>query len=238
MILITGDTHGRRNIFENKLVNSLSKDYYIIITGDFGFIFNDKIIENEEKLLSEMESKIRGHVLFIDGNHENFERLYAYPERICWGGRVHVIRENIYHLMRGQVYCIPADTHKEYNIFTMGGGYTIDQTLHEENLWWSAELPTESEYVEALLNLNKHLNSVDYIVSHTCPTSTVIKMGHNPSPHERILNDFLQYISKKVVYRHWYFGHWHKDYHNVCNNRSCIYKDIYNLVTDELVYKH
>ena len=42
--------------------------------------------------------------LFVDGNHENFDLLNALPERRWNGGRVHVVREHILHLMRGQVF--------------------------------------------------------------------------------------------------------------------------------------
>lgn len=43
-------------------------------------------------------------VLFIDGNHEDFQKLYNYPVEIWNGGRVHKIRKNVIHLMRGEIY--------------------------------------------------------------------------------------------------------------------------------------
>ena len=39
--------------------------------------------------------------LFVDGNHENFDLLNTLPERQWNGGRVHVVREHVLHLMRG-----------------------------------------------------------------------------------------------------------------------------------------
>ena len=42
--------------------------------------------------------------LFVDGNHENFDRLYDYPVEEWHGGKVHKIRSSVIHLMRGQVF--------------------------------------------------------------------------------------------------------------------------------------
>ena len=42
--------------------------------------------------------------VFIDGNHENYDRLSAYPVTEWRGGKVHRIADNILHLMRGQVF--------------------------------------------------------------------------------------------------------------------------------------
>lgn len=41
--------------------------------------------------------------LFVDGNHENFDRLYAYPVEVAWR-EAHKIRPSVIHLMRGQIF--------------------------------------------------------------------------------------------------------------------------------------
>lgn len=235
MIYITGDTHGNSSIFNNPLLDSMSQDDYFIIAGDFGFIFDDSIIEQEEEALQYIEEQVKPTVLFIDGNHENFIRLNEYTEIKCFGGRVHKIRKNILHLMRGQVYTLP-DGEKAYKIFTMGGGYSVDKSLRAQDLWWPQELPTLEQYKEAFDTLNNCDNTVDYIISHTCPTNTVLRMGFTPSERERPLNEFLQYISDKVSYNHMYFGHWHQDI-DLWRNQTCIYKKIRNLLTNEVVYE-
>ena len=42
--------------------------------------------------------------LFVDGNHENFDRLKNYPITEEWGGKVQKIYDKVYHLMRGEIY--------------------------------------------------------------------------------------------------------------------------------------
>lgn len=108
-------------------------------------------------------------MLFIDGNHEDFDKLDSYPVETWCGGKVHKIRNNVIHLMHGEVYCIEGDT-----IFVMGGGYSIDKYRRTEGVsWWSQEMPSEEECRNALKNLEEVGNNVDYIITHTAPSETV-----------------------------------------------------------------
>lgn len=77
MVYITGDTHGDfrrftvRNFPEQLEMNG--KDV-VIILGDFGGIWKDSPAEREDlKWLSERPFT----TMFIDGNHENFDRLLS-----------------------------------------------------------------------------------------------------------------------------------------------------------------
>ena len=75
MVHVTGDTHGEISRFSEAFLQGESewtKDDYIIVCGDFGFIFYDD--EEEEKMLDLLEKKPY-NILFIDGNHENFNAL-------------------------------------------------------------------------------------------------------------------------------------------------------------------
>ena len=70
--------------------------------------------------------------LFVDGNHENFDRLYSYPIIEWHGGKVHKINSSIFHLMRGEIYEI--DNKK---IFAFGGASCHDipdGILDDDNL--------------------------------------------------------------------------------------------------------
>ena len=124
MIYITGDCHrdyrrfNTRNFPEQK---EMTKDDYVIICGDFGGIW-DKDEESKEEiyLLDWLDSKPYT-TLFVDGNHENFDRLYTYPEEEWNGGKIHRIRDSVIHLMRGQVFTID-----EKKIFTFGGASSHD----------------------------------------------------------------------------------------------------------------
>lgn len=72
---------------------------------------------------------------------------------------MHKIRNNVIHLMRGEVYCIEGNT-----IFVMGGGYSIDKYRRTEGIsWWLLEMPSKEECHNARVNLEKVGNHVDHM---------------------------------------------------------------------------
>lgn len=206
MIYITGDTHGERDKINNLEIQlELTENDYLIIAGDFGFIFNNNYLE--ELILNELSTK-PFKILFVDGNHECFPAIFRYSEEMWNGGKVHKIRENIYHLMRGQVFEIDGK-----KIFTMGGAYSVDRWFRKLNVsYWEEEIPTEEETNEAKKNLEAHNYQVDYIITHTVPSSVKWLMGYEVSQeHEEDADftDFLDEVREKVSYKKWYAGHFH-----------------------------
>lgn len=207
MILVTGDTHGEQSRF------SLLKEYqepewtaddYLIICGDFGYIFANN--EKENAFLDELAKKPYT-ICFIDGNHENFPAIYRYPTELWNGGMIHRIRQNIIHLMRGQVFEIDGKS-----FFTMGGAYSIDRYMRYEGLsYWKEELPDNSEYKEASKNLKECGFKVDYILTHTAPRAIIRWMGKYPDAHDMELTGFLEWVMHETEFRKWFFGHWHID---------------------------
>ena len=125
MIYITGDTHGTFNYrFSKKSFpeqEQMTKDDYLIILGDFGGIWNQNGESEQEKYWLDWFEERNYTLLFIDGNHENFDRLYNYPVKEWHGGKVHQIRPHVLHLMRGQIFEINGKI-----IFTFGGALSHD----------------------------------------------------------------------------------------------------------------
>ena len=203
-MLVTGDTHGEQSRF-NEILAQAKKNDIILICGDCGLLFHDLITEHI--FLNKLE-KEPYTICFCDGNHENFPAIYRYPCEEWNGGKVHRIRDNIFHLMRGQVFTIEGK-----KIFTMGGAYSIDKYMRTENVsWWKEELPTNEEYAEATKNLKANDFSVDYIISHTAPREIIRRMGENPDfAKDSELTGFLEWVMYETRYRQWFFGHWHRD---------------------------
>ena len=121
MIYCTGDTHGNQYKWVEQLEPVLSSGDILIICGDFGIGFWNGRYWSEETFLDYI-SEQNYTVLFVDGNHENFNKLNSYPVEAWNGGKVHKLRHNLIHLMRGEVYCIEG-----LRVFTFGGGYSIDK---------------------------------------------------------------------------------------------------------------
>lgn len=117
MVYITGDTHGRFERFYHNNFHLDSEDF-VIICGDFGGVWNDGY---EQQAELDRLSRLPFTILFMDGNHENYDLLATYPVDDWNGGKVQYIRKNIIHLMRGQVLTIENKT-----FFTMGGAACHD----------------------------------------------------------------------------------------------------------------
>jgi hypothetical protein len=237
MIYITGDTHrdidiGKVFIFMNGKSYNITIKNYIIITGDFGIPWydNDPILPSkgrkaDEKLLDKINTqaiKYNFDILFVDGNHENFNALYEYPKIDKFDSQVRELRSNIFHLMRGEIYNI-----EDNKIFTFGGAASIDKQDRILGVsWWEQEQPTYIEYNQALYNLLKYNNTIDYIISHTAPHEIINTLGFPTSEkHNDVVSTFLSHLTTILNFKKWYFGHFHKD--EVIDNKFfAMYKKI------------
>ena len=226
MILITGDTHGTIDYDKIHILNTrkiLTSNHYLIVACDFGAIWNANTLDRD---LYPYE-KLRFTVLFIDGNHENFDILNSYPVTKWNGGNVHIIRKNIIHLMRGQVFNIEGKT-----IFTFGGGTSFDKYRREEHIsWWKEEIPSKEEINEGIINLSKYDNKVDFIITHSCDSNTLNNpslffYGNKCEAYED--NYALDNFENIVTYKKWFFGHYHVDA-VISDNKVALYNDIREL---------
>lgn len=227
MIFITGDTHGdfsRFNTKNFKKQKNLTRKDYVIVCGDFGGVWDDS---KEEKYWLKWLSKKPFTILFVDGNHENYNLLNDYPIQEWNGGNVHFIRDNIIHLMRGQVFNIDG-----FTFFSFGGASSHDifdgilekneyekiKTFNKMNKmyrinnvnWWKDELPNATEYETALKNLKKHNNEVDYIIGHCCP-SKILNIVDNEFYEQDELTDFFDLIDNICNFKYFFFGHYHNN---------------------------
>lgn len=216
---ITGDTHGDlkfNQIYEARRMGITD----LIICGDFGYIWDGSL--KEQKQINYM-SKIGINIYFIDGNHENHEILNSLPVSTMFGGKVHKIRNNIVHLMRGEVYTI---NNKKF--FAFGGANSTDKEWRVEGKsWWKEECPSEEEMQYARENLKKHDNKIDYILTHTCYPVALDYVGGDWRIDE--VANFLNEIKHTVDFRHWVFGHMHINYNILKENTRCLYKEISEL---------
>lgn len=210
MIYVTGDTHGmidfaKLKLFANQHSNLTKKDY-VIIAGDFGGVWSEKTLQ--ENLLE--YEKLPFSILFVDGNHENFDLLNSFEVSIWNGGKIHQISENIIHLMRGQVFEIDG-----VKIFTLGGARSVDKAGRIEHIsWWEEEEISDQDMQEAVFNLKHHQNKVDYIITHSCDERALYYpplRNKNQFFYAYLENRLLSYFEENVTYKHWYFGHYHLD---------------------------
>lgn len=223
MIYITGDTHADLDIlktFDFCETHHILPSDYLIICGDFGGVWDGGALD---KYIQGLYEEQPWTILFVSGNHENHDLLDQYPVSEWCGGRIHRINDQIFHLMRGQVYTIEGHT-----FFTMGGAESADKIRRKEGLsWWAREMPSNAEYVEAMANLARHGNMVDYIVTHCAPDSIQDELSKGYYEHNKLTN-YLEIVRQTTTFKHWYFGHYHQD-KDWINRYSCLYDRVVEL---------
>ncbi len=229
MFLVTGDVHSELARFSEGCIPGepkLTAQDYMIVCGDFGFVFANN--DWERRALDRLAEKPYT-ILFVDGNHENFDTLNAMPVEMWCGGKVHRLRPNVIHLMRGQVYDIEGK-----RFFTFGGANSIDRAHRIEGYsWWAAEMPSQAEMDEARVNLARCGHKVDYILTHAAPEDTMCQF-HPYHGDEVELNFFLEWVRETTEYKHWYFGHLHDD-RDLWRNQTLLWFDVRNLETNEVI---
>ena len=224
----------------------MTKEDYVIICGDFGGGWDVEQEGKAEKWWMNWLEERPFTTLFVDGNHENFDRLNSYPVEQWHGGKVHKIRPSVIHLMRGQVFELEG---KQF--FTFGGAQSHDiqdgilepddpeykvkkkhlnarRALYRVNhvSWWAQELASEEEVAEARQNLERHNWQVDYIVTHCAPASTQAMIGFHDVD---VTTDFLEEVKEKCGYKYWFFGHYH-DNKNVTYQDLLLYEQIIRII--------
>lgn len=236
MIYVTGDMHGDFRRFTKKrrdrLPFELTENDVVIVCGDFALLWgkNDKTLPYNLDWMSRLPFKI----LWVSGNHENFDLLEKYNLEEWHGGKVrHILHDKIIYLERGQVFKIEGKT-----FFTFGGaschdvqGGILDMDAPDyaeqrvaaiksglpfrvkKISWWAQELPTEEEMQEGIKNLERVNFKVDYVISH-CLSSTMQNklerhFGGGKLYKEDVLTEYFDELENKLQYKRWYCGHYH-----------------------------
>lgn len=216
MIYITGDTHG--DIDYKKLLvlkdKNVSFNDYLIICGDAGICWSIDCLEYHLSLYRDIGCTI----IFVDGNHENFEMINEFPLVEYKGALMHQIDEHIFHVMRGEIMTLENKT-----FLCIGGAVSIDKMYRIPRIsWWKEEEITFHDIDNALNNLEKVNNKVDYVITHCCDTITVTNSFYF---RRDICTDQLNFVDKVVEYKHWYFGHYHFD-RKISKKKTCLYNEI------------
>lgn len=233
MIYVTGDTHGQwadrfsvANFPEQK---EMTRDDFVIVCGDFG-IWHDN--NHERYWLKWLEEK-PFTLCFVDGNHENFDRLYSDEFEIVdfYSGKAHKIRENIYHLMRGYIFDIC-----NKKVFAFGGASShdirdgiLDRNNYSSDAnfkraikrwqkqgkifrvnhlsWWKQEIPSQEEMDFGLKNLADNGNKVDFIITHCCPQTLASFFSRGLYESDNLTLYFNKIENSD--FKRWFFGHYH-----------------------------
>ena len=247
MIYITGDCHGDYRRFNTENFpeqKKMSRDDYVIVCGDFGYWDRSREQEWWRRWLSQKSFTL----LWVDGNHENYDMLRELPVEEWKGGKAQFVSDNILHLMRGQVFDLEG-----VRLFSFGGARSHDipdgildpaaenfkaefRRLSRKKAlfrvkhvsWWEEEMPNAEEMEEGRQNLAKHQGQVDFIVTH-CAASSVQDRFSGGLFQADPLTDYLEELRQACRYQRWFFGHYH-DNRTVTEREWMLYEQIIRIV--------
>lgn len=253
MVFITGDTHAdfrRFNMKEFPQQKGMNRDDIILICGDFGGVWND--CKDERYWLSWLAEK-PFTICFVDGNHENMDRLYGdeFETVDFHGGKAHKIRDNVYHLMRGYVFEFEG---KKFFAFGGASSHDIhdgildqDDFVAEEDFvktyklwrkmgkifrvnhvsWWKEEIPSREEMELGLETLTNNNWKVDYVISHCLPQEICSILGFKVA--DSLTCYFNELLRNRLSFKEWHAGHYHRQ-ERILGKFYVHYEDIVRII--------
>ena len=195
--------HGDYSRFKNSKIKKLKKGDFLIVCGDFGFVWDGS--KREKRILKKIGRK-RFYTLFVEGCHENYDLLDECPEEEFCGGKVSVISGRLMRVKRGSVLDLQGN-----KFFFFGGGQTKEIDIRRESkTWWEQELPTPEEVKQGVITLKENGSEVDYIVTHEPPASMKEFLGFEVRQISH-MHTFFDAVKNDCKFKMWFFGKAHKN---------------------------
>lgn len=151
-VLVVGDMHGNLFAWQRTIMKAYkqSRAEVILQVGDFGYGWDDLYLYELDAILEAAGAT----VLWLDGNHENFDKLEmagAFPSHKGVNEPTQT-SERTWYLPRGYVW----DWHGR-KCLALGGAYSVDKpyrTPHRS--WWPQEEITEDDVTIALRGIKDY----------------------------------------------------------------------------------
>lgn len=224
-IIVAGDWHGNAHwaaqIVKRARELGISR---IIQCGDFGlWDHTDDGVEYLDRLnLVCRENQVK--VYWVDGNHENHDRLQWYDKHNAKDevGRVY-IRSNVLHLPRGIKWTYGSGR----TLTAVGGAHSIDKGFRRAGVsWWAGEQLRDEEVKHKVKE-----GPIDYLFTHDCPTNAPFLHRIKPDLDSQIHRQRMNDVGRKVQPKIWFHGHMHEKYEYFFEHQTGLAR-VYGLEAD------
>lgn len=182
--------------------------------GDYGFTFRSNYIEDQTKLLEELDMNL----YFIDGNHDDHDYLNGLP--LASNG-TRPLSDRIFHLPRGFRWKWGTKT-----FLALGGAVSVDKVDRRSGFtWWPQE---EISYVDAKQAVTG--GRVDVMLTHDCPSGVDVPLPPVQFPasyqqallesqrHRMLLREIVDKIKPSLLLH----GHMHVRYNDLLHGEKYI----------------
>lgn len=231
-LIFTGDTHGgiatitRISNIQRNTPEYKPEETMIVILGDTGLNF---WLNNTDKKYKKLLNAMNYHIYCVRGNHEQRPELIKSMVLVNDENVNNVVYmeeafPNIRYFVDGKIYNLLG-----YKCLVIGGAYSVDkwyrlaragyardeaETADPKKCgWFKDECLTSAEMATIMQEVKGE--SVDFILSHTCPFSweptDLFLNGIDQSAVDKSMEIWLDELKDNVKWKYYLFGHYHAD---------------------------
>ena len=231
-LIFTGDTHGgvatisRIGNIQRNMPEYKPEETMIVILGDAGLNF---WLNNTDKKYKKLLNAMDYHIYCVRGNHEQRPELIKSMTLVNDENVNNIVYmeeafPNIRYFVDGKIYNLLG-----YKCLVVGGAYSIDkwyrlaragyskeeaETADPKKCgWFKDECLTTAEMATIMQEVKGE--SVDFILSHTCPLSwepvDLFLNGIDQSTVDKSMEVWLDELKDNVNWKYYLFGHYHAD---------------------------
>ena len=231
-LIFTGDTHGgfatitRISNIQRNTPEYKPEETMIVILGDAGLNF---WLNNTDKKYKKLLNAMNYHIYCVRGNHEQRPELIKNMTLVNDENVNNIVYmeeafPNIRYFIDGKIYNLLG-----YKCLVVGGAYSIDkwyrlaragyskeeaETADPKKCgWFKDECLTAAEMATIMQEVKGE--SVDFILSHTCPLSweptDLFLNGIDQSTVDKSMEMWLDELKNNIKWKYWLFGHYHAD---------------------------
>lgn len=153
-VAVAGDWHANTDYARRAILHASKRGADVLVhVGDFGYLFTPAYLNTLTATLERCDMTL----LFVDGNHEDFDFLLAQPLN---DDGVRPLSSRIAHLPRGFSW-----TWGSEKWLALGGAHSVDrQWRNAGSEWWFQETLKQSDVEKA-----SAVGKVDHLVCHDVP---------------------------------------------------------------------
>ena len=231
-LFFTGDTHGgvatisRIGNIQRNMPEYKPEETMVVILGDAGLNF---WLNNTDKKYKKLLNSMNYHIYCVRGNHEQRPELIksmilVNDENVNNVVYMEEAFPNIRYFVDGKIYNLLG-----YKCLVVGGAYSIDKWYRLARVgyskdeaetadpkkcgWFKDECLTAAEMAAIMEKVKGE--SVDFILSHTCPLSweptDLFLNGIDQSTVDKSMEIWLDELKDNIKWNYWLFGHYHAD---------------------------
>ncbi|QNO12607.1 metallophosphoesterase [Streptomyces phage MulchMansion] len=222
-ILVCGDWHGDTAWARKMVRRAVEHDSKLIMqVGDFG-LWDHEV--NGFNYLDALNDECRKHgvkVVFVAGNHENWDRLDWYEKNNpkTYSGLT-VIRSHIRYTGRVKRWSVNGKWFQ-----AVGGAVSVDKQHRKlGKSWWSQEAVPE----RVVYGLEKAGRKSDYLLTHDAPTCAPFRFRLKNDPDSEMHRQLMNRVGAVVQPTIWFHGHYHTWMENYPFMHQTGYSSVYGL---------